>query len=64
MPIRCYSRVGIKDLPVPKTDTQERESLDKAISFDQKCASMYSLQLSGHVTYEHKMADSGFSLYP
>jgi hypothetical protein len=34
--------------------THERENLDKAISFDQKGASMYSL---------HKMANSGFSLY-
>jgi hypothetical protein len=38
--------VGIKDPPVPKTDTQETENLDKAISFDQKGASMCSLQLS------------------
>jgi hypothetical protein len=33
--------IGIKDPPVPKTDTQT-ESLDKAISFDQK-GSMHSL---------------------
>jgi hypothetical protein len=31
---------------VLKTDTQETENLDKAIYFDQKSASMYSLQLS------------------
>jgi hypothetical protein len=33
--------VGIKDLLVLKTDTRETEYLDKAISFDQKGASMY-----------------------
>jgi hypothetical protein len=37
---------GIKDLPVPKTDTQETENLDKAISLNQEGASMCSLQLS------------------
>jgi hypothetical protein len=35
---------------VLKTDTRETEkNLVKAISFDQKGASMYSLQLSGHM---------------
>jgi hypothetical protein len=29
---------------------KDRESLDKAISFDQKGASMHSLQRSGHVS--------------
>jgi hypothetical protein len=29
---------------------RDREGLDKAISFDQKGASMYSLQLSGHLS--------------
>jgi hypothetical protein len=29
---------------------RDRENLDKAISFDQKGASTYSLQLSGHVS--------------
>jgi hypothetical protein len=41
--------VGIKDPLVPKTDTWERQNLNKAISFDQKGESTYSLQLSGHV---------------
>jgi hypothetical protein len=35
--------VGIKDPPVLKTDTRETENLHKAISCDQKGASMYSL---------------------
>jgi hypothetical protein len=35
---------------VPKTDTGETENLDKEISFDQKCANMYSLQLSRYVS--------------
>jgi hypothetical protein len=29
---------------------RERENLDKAISFDQKGASMYSLQMSRHAS--------------
>jgi hypothetical protein len=29
---------------------RQTENIDKAISFDQKGASMYSLQLSGHVS--------------
>jgi hypothetical protein len=41
--------VGIKDPSVLKTDTHETENLDKAISFDQKDASMYLLQLSRHM---------------
>jgi hypothetical protein len=41
-----YPCVGIKDTPVPKAETWETENLDKAISFDQKGASMCSLQLS------------------
>jgi hypothetical protein len=41
--------VGIKDPPLPKTDTQETESL-KAISFAQKGTSMYILQLSRHLS--------------
>jgi hypothetical protein len=42
-----YSQcVGIDNPPVPKTDTQETENLDKAISLDQEGASMCSLQLS------------------
>jgi hypothetical protein len=35
--------VGIKDPLVLKTDTQETENLDKAISLDQEGASMCSL---------------------
>jgi hypothetical protein len=35
---------------VLKTDTPETENPDKAISFDQKGESMYSLQLSGHMS--------------
>jgi hypothetical protein len=35
---------------VLKTDTQETENLDKAISFDQKGASMCSLQLSANTS--------------
>jgi hypothetical protein len=42
--------VVIKDPPVPKTDKKETENLDKAISFDQKRATMYSLQLSSHMS--------------
>jgi hypothetical protein len=38
--------VRINNPPVPKTDIQETENLDKAISLDQKGASMFSLQLS------------------
>jgi hypothetical protein len=40
--------IGIKDPLVLKTDTQETENLDKAISFDQKGASTCSLLLSKH----------------
>jgi hypothetical protein len=35
---------------VPKTDTRVTENLDKAISFDQKGASMCLLQMSRHVS--------------
>jgi hypothetical protein len=35
--------VGIKGTSVPKTNIQETENLDKAISFEQKGANMYSL---------------------
>jgi hypothetical protein len=42
----ALASVGIKDPPVPKTDTQETENLDKAISLDQEGASMCSLPLS------------------
>jgi hypothetical protein len=45
-----FPLVGIKDPPVAKTDTQETENLDKAISFDKKGASIYSLQLSRHMS--------------
>jgi hypothetical protein len=45
-----HPSVGISNPPVPKTDTQETENLDKAISFDQECASMCSLQLSKHTS--------------
>jgi hypothetical protein len=38
--------VYIKDPPVPKTDTQETENLDNAISLDQDGASMCSFPLS------------------
>jgi hypothetical protein len=38
--------VGIDNPPVPKTDTQMTENLDKAISLDQEGASMCSLLLS------------------
>jgi hypothetical protein len=34
--------VGIKDLPVPKTETRETENLDKTIPFDLK------VQVYGH----------------
>jgi hypothetical protein len=40
--------VGINNPLVPKTDTQETENLDKAISLYQEGASMCSLQLSKH----------------
>jgi hypothetical protein len=46
---RHFHGVGIKDPMVLKTDTLETEILDKSISFDQKGASMYLLQLSRHV---------------
>jgi hypothetical protein len=42
--------VGINNPPVPKTDTQETENLDKAISLDQEGASMCLLQLSKHTS--------------
>jgi hypothetical protein len=42
--------VGIEELPVLKTNTRETENLDKAISFDQKGASMYLIQLSRHAS--------------
>jgi hypothetical protein len=42
--------VGINNPPVPKTDTQEIENLDKAISLDQEGSSMCSLQLSKHAS--------------
>jgi hypothetical protein len=35
---------------VPKTDTQDTDNLDKAISLDQEGASTYSLQLSKHAS--------------
>jgi hypothetical protein len=47
---KSITTVGIKVPPVPKTDTQKIETFDKAISFDQKGASMYSLQLSRHMS--------------
>jgi hypothetical protein len=42
--------VGINNTPVPKTDTQETENLDKAISLNQEGASMCSLLLSKHAS--------------
>jgi hypothetical protein len=42
--------VGIKDPLVLKTDTQETENLDKAISLDQEGASMCILLLSKHTS--------------
>jgi hypothetical protein len=45
--IRPTARV-LDDPQVPKTDMQETENLGKAISLDQECASMCSLQLSKH----------------
>jgi hypothetical protein len=42
--------IGIKDPVVPKTDTQETENIDKAISLDHKGASTCSLQLSKHAS--------------
>jgi hypothetical protein len=46
----CIHSVAIKDPLVPKTDTQETENLDKAISLHQEGASMCSLQLSKHAS--------------
>jgi hypothetical protein len=46
---RCAS-VGIKDPPVLKTDTQETENPDKAVSLDQERASMCPFQLSKHAS--------------
>jgi hypothetical protein len=37
---------------VPKTDTQQGENIDKAISLDQEGASMCSLPLSKHASTE------------
>jgi hypothetical protein len=42
--------VGINNPPVLKTDTQETENLDKAISLDQEGASTCSLPLSKPVS--------------
>jgi hypothetical protein len=42
--------VGIDNPPVLKTDTQETENLDKAISLDKEGASMCSLPLSKHAS--------------
>jgi hypothetical protein len=42
--------VGIDNPLMPKTDTQETENLDKAISLDQDGASMSSLPLSNMQT--------------
>jgi hypothetical protein len=42
--------VGIDNPPVPKTDTQDTENLDNAISLDQESASMCSLPLSKHAS--------------
>jgi hypothetical protein len=42
--------VGINNLPVPKTDTQETENLDKEISLDQEGASLCSFPLSKHAS--------------
>jgi hypothetical protein len=42
--------VGIKDPLVLKTDTQESENLDKAISLNQLGVSMCSLQLRKHAS--------------
>jgi hypothetical protein len=41
---------GIDNPPAPKTDTQETENLDQAISLDQEGASMHSLLLSKHAS--------------
>jgi hypothetical protein len=60
-PHALVAGVGIKDPPMLKIDTRETVNPDKAISFDQKGASIHSLQLSGH---SHKMAESGFSSHP
>jgi hypothetical protein len=45
-----FGTSGIKDPLVPKTDTQETENLDEAISLDQEGASMCSLLLSKHTS--------------
>jgi hypothetical protein len=42
--------VGINNPPVPKTDTQEIENLDKTISLGQEGASLCSLLLSKHAS--------------
>jgi hypothetical protein len=47
---QSVNTIGIKDPPVLKTDMQETENLDKAISFDQKGASVYLLLLSRHAS--------------
>jgi hypothetical protein len=54
--------VGINNPPVPKTDTQETENLDKAIfSWSRGCTHVLT---PAKQTHKHKMADSGSSLYP
>lgn len=50
--------VGINNLPVPKTDTQETENLDKEISLDQEGASLCSLPLSKHTGTKDKVSKS------
>jgi hypothetical protein len=40
----------LKALWFQKKDTRDRENFDKAISFDQKGESTYSLQLSRHMS--------------
>jgi hypothetical protein len=42
--------VVINNPLVPKTDTQETENLDKAISLNQEGTSMCSIQLSKHTS--------------
>jgi hypothetical protein len=45
-----FTGVGINNPPVPKTDTQETENLDKSIPLYQEGARMCSLPLSKHAS--------------
>jgi hypothetical protein len=53
--------VGIKDTPVPKPDSQETEKILVSQFLLFKRVQVFT---PAEQTCEHKMVDSGFSLYP